>query len=1203
MPSPAFIKAASAANRQPVVLLAIESVDAIKRQITTQSDWQAATPVNLNTVNEPGRVFMTTDGAEPYPGIYWANDAVPTSLITPQVTFPFDQSIVPGGLYNNGPDPSYATNLATASFSLDARTTGSRVACRISLEGSMVEPNQESYPGLVIDVRARSVDYVLQGKPSGGAWQDLKTGKAKDLAGPPPLPGWGAHSVVTIEGVGLARGAWEFRIVLTSFNEVEATGWSDQNSRQEYKAEILSYTQQYETQYKASSSLVTAPMDLGLTPSIPSRFEADDVVPTGGAISYHGYGSDNGSSWADLGVIRDGNSLPPYRYYYISAVLTSGGLYSPAIDELRVVGGNSQYVYISTHKDVPIQGALPYIAPGGISSISSKINLTDQATVGELSIKLFWRKKTGDMLATGFLKNKNIICKIGFVGLSEQDYEPYFTGTWHDYQADHEKQIISVKTRDVLKKFTRKVPDAAFYLDTTGAAFNPPRLYKLAGNIMAVMLEIADLLGVPDRYLDRAAFDAIAAGPRSGANWQVSRDLKEPLDAGEMMNELAISAGVFLVELPDGRLTAKLYDQFLTDPPAATLDAMVHKFKPIEGGQKELFTRQAIYYQLLSGADGGSASDYGKGHIYINVLAETNWNESATKEWMDRWGLSVHAIQLLALRRDSWFANPRNTVTVENVPPRFWELERGQVVAVDNLRLPCPEAEWQGYTVGVRYLVMGKTISDPTSTNLSFSYDLLSLADAEFAPDPDFPVYTPLDFWPLVTSLELSERLILLPGGSLQAVLDVSFDQPADFHSGGAQVWSRENGGSWVFQATVGYGGPSVRRVVTFNVFEKTTVEVAVLTINAAGLTQSIDSAPHASHIVIGKAAPPADISGLALSFRNGFAYFTWDKSPDLDVNYSGAIVLKHSGASSSATWATANVVGRFSGASTSAVVPAASGTYLIKAEDSSGNQSVNAIIVISDVPAMMNINEVAGSIEAPAFAGVKSNCIVTNGLLTLTTTTLLDSLAGDWDSFSGSFDDLPGIQTGTYDFLEPVVFNQVNTCILLAWLESSVVNISASALFDDRIGNIDSWLSFDEGDGNGAAAILMLSTSQDGITWSPWAPYAAGEYRAKSFKFRLNLFSYDPNFTVQVKRCAMRVDMTDILQSGAVTVPVTGSHVNFPSAFYSPAPHLSFTIYDAVAGDYAAPSNVTAAGFDIVIKDQSNIPVERVINWFAKGY
>lgn len=845
MPSSAFIKAASAANRQPVVLLAIESVDAIKRQITTQPDWLAASPVNLNTATEPGRVFLTTDGTEPYAGFYPAG-TVTAAAGSPPVTVGAPYGTVSwwgplgeelwGGYAVSGESPVVTTPGRTVSVTL--HYSGS-----VYLHDPLFPEENRGFIGnLLADV---------YGRCDGGAWQSLASVTLDGHNQSNMRPQYTCGVAQTIQFDGLARGVWEIKLVMTSFKILYP--YYGMLLPEQAAVTIDSIETTRETRYLASASLSSAPVDLGIIPSSPSRFEADDLIPSGASITYHGYGSDNGTAWIDLGTITDGASLAAYRYYYISAALTCGGIYTPVIDELRIIGGNSQFDYISTHKDIPIQGALPYIAPGGISSITSKIDLSDQATVGELSIKMFWRKKTGDMLATGYLKNKNIICKIGFTGLSEQDFEPYFTGTWYDYQADHEKMIISVKTRDVLKRFNRKVPAATFFIDNTGVAYNPPRLYDLSGNIMAVMLQIADLLGIPDRFLDKASFNALGAGARSGADWNVSRKLKEPMAADGLMNELAISAGVFLVQMPDGRLTAKLFDQFLTDPPAATLDALVHKFKTIEGGQKELFTRQAIYYQLLAGADGGSASDYGKGHIYVNALAETNWNESATKEWMDKWGLSVNAIQLLALRRDSWFANPRNTVKVEGVPPRFWNLERGQVVAVDNLRLPCPADEWQGYTSGARYLVLGKTISDPTSTDLSFSYDLLSLADATFTTDPDFPTYTTLDFWPLVTGLALAERMIVLPGGSIQTMLDVSYNMPADFHLGGVQIWTRTNGGPWTFQLPVGAGGPSLQRITPLPVAEGTTVEVAVLTINAAGLVMALDAAPKASHYVAEK--------------------------------------------------------------------------------------------------------------------------------------------------------------------------------------------------------------------------------------------------------------------------------------------------------------------------------------------------------------
>jgi len=810
MPSDAFIKAASASNRQPVVLLAIESVNAITVPVTTAQNWLDSTLVHINTSEVPGQIRMATDDVEPSSGTHDGPETTSGAVSgTATVTYI-------GGL------PFYSQE--TGIFYSGDRITGVTVACSPQHSGNYA--------------------MAIYGRRNGGSWGIVA--RKNDFSGAATVSN-------VLSGITMAYGSWEFKAQV--------------NAPTAGHIIVNSFHNTHETRYLPTASVITIPFDIGLIPTVPSRFESDDIIPAGCGVTYSAWGKDTlGASWISLGAVVDGGDLAAHRYYKIEADLTSSssGMDTPLIDELRIIGGDSQYIYISTHKDQPMQGALPYIAPGGISSISSKIDLTQQATIGELTAKLFWRSATGAMISGDVLKNKTIICKLGFVGLSAVDYEPYFVGTWYDYQADHENKAFSVKTRNVLKRYTKKIPDAESFLvkerhhiafgtssggaglshTPTGATYvgvymdysdtdstNPatytwtslnstngsatandkdgnPRYLHLAfatnatgttgfsstsptgatyvgwyidgtladsaasasytwvainsgtnlmtvfrvkpvtpiqitlsGNVMQVMLDIADALGIPDRLTNRATFTDLASGSRSGAAWHVSRTFTEPQDAMELLNQLSVSSGVFLFEGADGRLSAKLYDDFSVSAPAAILDAAHCKFKPIDGGQKDLYTRQAIYYNLQTGKDGGSTNDFDDCLLKINVTAELAWLENNTREWKDLWNISDTAINLLAERWEGWFSIPHPAVRVDDVPPRLYGLERGDVVAVYNLQMPCPAESWPGYTSGTRFLIMGKSVSDPTSGNLTVSFDLMQLEAATFSTTPTLPKY------------------------------------------------------------------------------------------------------------------------------------------------------------------------------------------------------------------------------------------------------------------------------------------------------------------------------------------------------------------------------------------------------------------------------------------------------------------------------
>lgn len=683
MPTAAFIAAAGAANRQPVALLAIESPSAEKLTFSTQEQWADCTISGLNETRTPGEIQLQTDNAF-YPNV------------------------------GNYPQTPVTINAQSASLSQYTATA-------IDTDN----PYQVYISGMIYRAStATTCTVYLERRKDGGSWQQIVVYHDTSSR-------LGAETFEYTDTLS-AAGNYEYRLYYVLGRALNSSDF----------VKLVQYQTVLAVRYQAAGNATTPStgLDFETTPAANCRFEIDDTIPTGATITVTGYGRNStGASWTALGTITDGQSLSPYRYYQFQIGLTTdpSRFHTPAVSEIRLINGDSEYIYFSTHADTPVHGALPYIAPGGISSINSKIDLSQKSTIGELTIKLFWRPYLGELVASAALKNKTITCKIGFVGLAESDYEPYFVGTWYDYNADSMSGIITIKTRNIQRRYSAKTPAQYpnfLQLDSGSnyIPYTPAATYTYSGNIMDVMLDIADDVGIPDRLLNRTSFTDLAAGARSGTNWQVARVLSEPQDAQEMLLQLAISAGVFLFEGADGKLTAKLYDAMAIASPVATLDAQHIAFRAMEGGQKDLSTRIAVYYNLISG-DGGSATNYSDCALHINATAETEWQETSTKEHFDLWNLSDTAITALAERWYSWYTTPRALVKAEEIPPRLWGIERGDVVAVRNLQLPCPATDWPGYSNDTRFLVMGKTISDPTTGNLTISLDLMQLEDATFS--------------------------------------------------------------------------------------------------------------------------------------------------------------------------------------------------------------------------------------------------------------------------------------------------------------------------------------------------------------------------------------------------------------------------------------------------------------------------------------
>jgi hypothetical protein len=347
----------------------------------------------------------------------------------------------------------------------------------------------------------------------------------------------------------------------------------------------------------------------------------------------------------------------------------------------------------------------------------------------------------------------------------------------------------------------------------------------------------------------------------------------------------------------------------------------------------------------------------------------------------------------------------------------------------------------------------------------------------------------------------------------------------------------------------------------------------------------------------------PADVTGLNISFNSGMANLTWNQPTDPDIT-SGSIVVAYTPLIAGVTRSSGNIMGRYAGTSTGAVFPAQDGTYLVWAEDIYSNSSANPALIISSAPSLLSLNEVVTLTENTAWAGTKTNCTNEADILQTTGSALFDSMTGNIDSIDSKIDVWGGVAaTAQYLFANSADLGAVFTCLLSSDIRA--YTMAVSDMIDIRMSNIDDWSNFDSiaTASDQASWMLMISTSQSGAVWSDWAPFAPGEYKAGAFKFRIDFNSKNLDYGVSVTAASVTIDMADRLQSGSLATSAGGSHITFPDAFYSSSAHLAFTILNAATGDYPVPTNISATGFDVVIKNAAGVGVARNINWFAKAY
>lgn len=331
---------------------------------------------------------------------------------------------------------------------------------------------------------------------------------------------------------------------------------------------------------------------------------------------------------------------------------------------------------------------------------------------------------------------------------------------------------------------------------------------------------------------------------------------------------------------------------------------------------------------------------------------------------------------------------------------------------------------------------------------------------------------------------------------------------------------------------------------------------------------------------LLGLLAPPSDVSVFQINTNGDLSFLSWTAVPDLDVSH---YTIKYYPITSGATWNNATViVPRVSRDTTSVTVPSRVGTYLIKAFDQSGVESVNATMVVTANSLLAQTNAVVTITEDPSWSGTMTATVNDTGILKLD----------------------EGEIYGIYEFdniidLEAVFVSRV------------IPNIVASG--ETRADTMDSWDSLSSVDALSSADAsswgvrVQVSTTLDDPTgtptWSAWSDLIVAEYEAWGLKFRLVLTSLSTNITPAVTAASITVDMPDRIERGNdVTSSTLGTAITYASNFKA-IPAVNITAQDLVQGDYWVINSSTVGGFNITFKNISNTAVVRSFDWTAVGY
>lgn len=240
--------------------------------------------------------------------------------------------------------------------------------------------------------------------------------------------------------------------------------------------------------------------------------------------------------------------------------------------------------------------------------------------------------------------------------------------------------------------------------------------------------------------------------------------------------------------------------------------------------------------------------------------------------------------------------------------------------------------------------------------------------------------------------------------------------------------------------------------------------------------------------------ATPTNVTGVVLG---NAVLFDWDPTPDLDVRIGGAMVARHAPVLTGAAWETATPVGKpFTGNSAGGALPCATGTYLFRWRDSSGQYSTGTaewLIEQGNADGWSVLDTLA---EDPAFAGAKTNCSEVAGKLVLDT----------------------GETTGAYRF-GPADLGTVSNVRVTGRIVGQVLN--TSDLWDSTE-LCDSEESWDEVvSGNEVSARLWVRKTDDDPAgtpaWGEWTPFLVAEFAARGLEFELRFTAADTDYGLEV--------------------------------------------------------------------------------------
>jgi predicted phage tail protein len=446
--------------------------------------------------------------------------------------------------------------------------------------------------------------------------------------------------------------------------------------------------------------------------------------------------------------------------------------------------------------------------------------------------------------------------------------------------------------------------------------------------------------------------------------------------------------------------------------------------------------------------------------------------------------------------------------------------------------------------------------------------------DTIYIPDNN---YSALTFEiPDVENLALTERLVKLGDGTIENVIDVWFNKPTTstrvIAYDRAKIYLSDNDGdSWLLMGETTGSHFAIQN----NLADLQEYKVAVVSVGFNGKVNAIANSPTSTITLIGKSAPPSDVSSFLVNQSRDRLYFGWTQITDVDL---AGYEIRYG-----ASWESGYILGSRLLGNNFILLNFKEGnaqSYWIKAIDTSGNYSTTATEAVVTIDNIPFTNIVLETNEHPDWTGTKVDC----------------SKVGD----NLELDE--GELTGTYTTDEVDVGYVATFKIGI----HSIATVSGDDTWqdfgEDTFQDIPETLRFSGSEVLGATS-FEIRTSEDDITWSDWETWQAGDYKCRYYQLRMTVTRTSTSQDLEVSEFTHYADLPDVDEFGEdeVTVAGDGKAVTFSKTFHeTPSVNIDIRSGDGYVHKFSVVPDTS--GFTVKLYDLSGVAKTGEFSYHAHG-